>query len=154
MPCQCKPISNSEKSGKVCVRKLNEGHSKLSQSLGSLTGFVPSVRSWRNSLLEDWNLELCYTKRLGANQIASALEPTSFPGSLFSASLSSWNRDPGCGWSRDYLSILNRRVGGYSRTVGREDDKIPHPSSRFVYHPDSGWSSDQPQPANMFSTLN
>ena len=26
---------------------------------------------------------------------------TSFPGSLFSASLSRWNRDPGCGWSRD-----------------------------------------------------
>ena len=27
---------------------------------------------------------------------------TSFPGSLFSASLSHWNRDPGCGWSRDH----------------------------------------------------
>ena len=41
---------------------------------------------------------------------------TSFPGSLFSASLSRWNRDPGCGWSRDHLSIQNRRVGGYSGT--------------------------------------
>ena len=51
--------------------------------------------------------------------------PTSFPGSLFSASLSRWNRDPGCGWSRDHLSIQNRRVGGYSGTFGREDDKIP-----------------------------
>ena len=28
--------------------------------------------------------------------------PTSFPGSLFSASLSRWTRDPGCGWSRDH----------------------------------------------------
>ena len=27
---------------------------------------------------------------------------TSFPGSLFSASLSRWNRDPGWGWSRDH----------------------------------------------------
>ena len=39
--------------------------------------------------------------------------------------LSRWNRDPGCGWSRDYLSTQNRRVGGYSSTFGREDDKIP-----------------------------
>ena len=52
--------------------------------------------------------------------------PTSFPGSLFSASLSRWNRNPGCGWSRDHLSIQNRRAGGYSSTFGREDDKI-HP---------------------------
>ena len=49
---------------------------------------------------------------------------TSFPGSLLSASLSRWNRDPGWGWSRDHLSIQNRRVGGYSSTFGREDDKI------------------------------
>ena len=56
---------------------------------------------------------------------------TSFPGSLFSASNSRWNRDPSCGWSRDHLSIQNRRVGGYSSTFGREDHKIPHPSSRF-----------------------
>ena len=60
-----------------------------------------------------------------------AVEATSFPGSLFSASLNRWNRDPGCDWSRDYLSIQNRRVGGYSSIFGREDDKIPHPSSRF-----------------------
>ena len=52
-------------------------------------------------------------------------KPTSFPGSLLSASLSRWNRDPACGWSRDHLSIQNRRVGGYSSTFGREDDKIP-----------------------------
>ena len=28
--------------------------------------------------------------------------PTSFPGSLFSASLGRWKKDPGCGWSRDH----------------------------------------------------
>ena len=78
---------------------------------------------------------------------------TSFPGSLFSASLSHWNRDPGCGWSHDHLSIQNRRVGGYSITFGREDDKIPHPSSIFFYHPDSGWSRDQPQPGSLFPRL-
>ena len=78
---------------------------------------------------------------------------TSFPGSLFSASLSRWNIDPGCGWSRDHLSIQNRRVGGYLSTFGREDDKIPHPSSRFFYHPDSGWSRDQPQPGSLFQQL-
>ena len=78
---------------------------------------------------------------------------SSFPGSLFSASLSHWNRDPGCGWSHDHLSIQNRRVGGYSSTFGREDDKIPHPSSRFFYHPDSGWSRDQRQPGSLFPRL-
>ena len=57
-----------------------------------------------------------------------------------------WNRDPGCGWSRDHLSIQNRRVGEYSSTFGREDDEIPHPCSRFFYLPDSRWSRDQPQP--------
>ena len=67
--------------------------------------------------------------------------------------LSRWNRDPGCGWSRDHLSIQNRRVGGYSSTFFREDDKIPHSSSRFFYHPDSGWSSDQLQPGSLFQRL-
>ena len=28
--------------------------------------------------------------------------PTSFPGSLFSASLGRWKKDPGCGWSHDH----------------------------------------------------
>ena len=78
---------------------------------------------------------------------------TSLPGSLFSACLSRWNRDPGCGWSCDHLSIQNRRVGGYSSTFGREDDEIPHPSSRFFYHPDSGWSHDQLQPGSLFLRL-
>ena len=79
--------------------------------------------------------------------------PTSFPGSLFSASLSRWNRDPGCGWSRDLLSIQNRRVGGYSSTFDRDDDKILHTSTRFIYHPDCGWSRDQPQPGSLFQRL-
>ena len=34
-------------------------------------------------------------------------------------------RDPACLWSRDHLSIQNRRVGGYSSTFGREDEKYP-----------------------------
>ena len=29
----------------------------------------------------------------------------------------------------------------------------PHPSSRFFYHPDSGWSRDQPQPESLFQRL-
>ena len=29
-------------------------------------------------------------------------DTTSFPGSLFSASLGRWKKDPGCGWSRDH----------------------------------------------------
>ena len=72
---------------------------------------------------------------------------------MLSVSLSRWNRDPGRGWSRDHLSTENRRVGGYSSTFGRNDDKIPHPSSRFFYHPDSGWSRDQSQPGSLFEPL-
>ena len=41
---------------------------------------------------------------------------TSFIGSLFSASLGRWHRDFGCSWSRDHLSIKNRRVCVYSST--------------------------------------
>ena len=37
----------------------------------------------------------------------------------------SLEEDPGCGWTRDHLSIQNRRVGGCSSKFGREDDKIP-----------------------------
>ena len=92
-------------------------------------------------------------KKVFLDVIYACVVPTSFPGSLFSASLSRWNRDPGCSWSRDHLSTQNRSVGGYSSTFGREDDKIPHPSSRFFYHPDSGWSRDQPQPGSLFQRL-
>ena len=93
------------------------------------------------------------------NWITQALSvSTSFSGSLFSASLSRWKRDPGCGWSRDHLSIQNRRVGGYIClckfvTVTIKETLLPHPSSRFFYHPDSGWSRDQPQPGSLFQRL-
>ena len=33
---------------------------------------------------------------------AAGGHPTSFPGSLFSASLGRWKKDPGCGWSHDH----------------------------------------------------
>ena len=36
--------------------------------------------------------------------MSTLLVATSFPGSLFSASLSRWNREPACGWSRDHLA--------------------------------------------------
>ena len=85
------------------------------------------------------------TKAITTSQKSSQNSSTSFPGSLFSASLSRWSRDPGCDWSRDHLSIQNRRVGGYSSAFGREDDKRPHHSSRFFY--------DQSKPASLFQQL-
>ena len=30
---------------------------------------------------------------------------------------------------------------------------LPHPSSRFFYHPDSGWSRDEPQSGSLFQRL-
>ena len=93
------------------------------------------------------------TKAITTSQKTSQNSPTSFPGSLFSASLSRWSRDPDCDWPRDHLFIQNRRVGGYSSAFGREDDKMPHPSSRFFFHPDSGRSRDQSQPGSLFQQL-
>ena len=60
---------------------------------------------------------------------------TSFQGSLFSASLSRWNRDPGCGWSRDHLSIQNRNVGGYSSTFGWEENPVAPPFQQIFLPP-------------------
>ena len=54
----------------------------------------------------------------GGNPPKKPLSPTSFPGSLFSASLGRWKKDPGCGWSCDHPSIQNRRLGGYSSKFG------------------------------------
>ena len=48
---------------------------------------------------------------------AASFAPTSFPGSLFSASLGRWKKDPGCGWSCDHpesgwqKNLLDRRGG-------------------------------------------
>ena len=46
-----------------------------------------------------------FVHRLGRKPLSSdksVCMSTSFLGSLFSASLSRWNRDSGCGWSRDH----------------------------------------------------
>ena len=93
------------------------------------------------------------TKAITTSQKTPQNSPTSFPGSLFSASISRWSRDPGCDCPRDHLFIQNRRVGGYSSVFGREDDKMPHPSSRFFFHPDSWRSRDQSQPGSLFQQL-
>ena len=48
---------------------------------------------------------------------AASFAPTSFPGSLFSASLGRWKKDPGCGWSCDHpesgwqKNLLDRKGG-------------------------------------------
>ena len=55
-------------------------------------------------------VESCYSclyKQIYSNKVTVvgmkiALGPTSFPGSLFSASLGHWKKDPGCGWSHDH----------------------------------------------------
>ena len=60
---------------------------------------------------------------------------TSLSGCLFSAFLSRWKRDPGCGWSRDYLSIQNRRVGDYSSTFGREENPVAPPFQQIFVPP-------------------
>ena len=49
-----------------------------------------------------------------------------------------------------HVTMYSSKTAGYSSTFGREDDKIPHPSSSFFYHRDSGWSRDQPQPRSLF----
>ena len=44
-------------------------------------------------------------------------------------------------------------MDGYSSTFDRDDDKIPHTSSRFIYHPVCGWSREQPQPGSLFQRI-
>jgi len=41
-----------------------------------------------------------FTGTCSRNHERKGLKATSFPGSLFSASLGRWKKDPGCGWSR------------------------------------------------------
>ena len=60
---------------------------------------------------------------------------TWFPGSLFSASLTRWIRDPSRGWSRDHLFIPNRRVGGYSSTFGQEQNPVAPPFQQIFLPP-------------------
>ena len=47
---------------------------------------------------------------MGTNMAAG--NPTSFPGSLFSASLGRWKKDPGCGWSRVKLLYISSISAG------------------------------------------
>ena len=108
-------------------------------------------------------IKFCLTCNSGLNYVRCVGRPrrhfgsvssTSFQESIFSACLSRWERDPGCGWSHDHLSIQNRRVGVYSSTFwSRGKTLLPDPSSGFFYHPDSGCSRDQPQPGRLFQRL-
>ena len=48
------------------------------------------------------------------------------------------------GWVGTQLHLVERTI---------KYPLLPHPSSRFFYHPDSGWSRDQPQPGSLFQRL-
>ena len=54
------------------------------------TFLVPSLKNTAPIFLEIFLIECC------------TVLATSFPGSLFSASLGRWKKDPGCGWSHDH----------------------------------------------------
>ena len=43
-----------------------------------------------------------YRYYVNYDNCGTAVAATSFPGSLFSASLGRWKKDPGCGWSHDH----------------------------------------------------
>ena len=132
---------NPRSFGSWCVKGTEESTSRLDSSV-ALTHHGP----------KDLELICLVKKRKIHFRILSDFRVQSWI-FLKKHTLSRWNRDLGCGWSRDHISIQNRRVGGYSSTFCREDDKIPHPSSRFFYHLDSGWSRDQPQPGSLFQRL-
>ena len=55
-----------------------------------------------------------------------------------------------------YVTIYPSKTAGWVGTqVNLVERKtlLPHPSSRFFYHPDSGWSRDQRQPGSLFQRL-
>ena len=45
------------------------------------------------------------------------------------------------GWAGNQVHLVERKT------------LLPYPSSRFFYHPDSGWSRDQPQPGSLFQRV-
>ena len=57
---------------------------------------LPRVFSRRSAILK-----IVEEKALGT-RLSDHFPATSFPGSLFSASLGRWKKDPGCGWSHDH----------------------------------------------------
>ena len=76
---------------------------------------------------------------------------TSLPGSLFSASLSRWNRDPGCGRSGDHTeSGWNLLEGWGILSFSRPNVREYPPTLRFCM---DIWSRDQPQPGSLFQRL-
>ena len=79
----------------------------------------------------------------GSKKLKTTRMPILFLGSLFSASLTRRNRDPGCGWSRDHLTIQSRRVDGYSSTFGREENPVA-PSFQQIFPPPRFWVVTQP----------
>ena len=62
--------------------------------------------------------------------------PTSLPGSLFSASFSRWNRDPGCGWSCDWPP----RIWVVKKSAGRVGQQgFPLDQMYLSTHPPCGF---------------
>ena len=91
------------------------------------------VKTWMSNIKDVCCKLVCYWY-IGIHGRVDVLTygPTSFPGSLFSASLGRWKRDPGCGWSRDHLSIQNCGGGG---VVGTQVHLVER---TIKYHPGEG----------------
>ena len=55
-----------------------------------------------------------------------------------------------------HVSIYPSKTAGWVGTqvhLVERKTLLPHSSSRFLYHQDSGWSRDQPQPGSLFQWL-
>ena len=55
-----------------------------------------------------------------------------------------------------HVTIYPSKIAGWVGTqvhLVERKTLLPHPSNRFFYHPDSGWSRDQPQPESLFKRL-
>ena len=54
------------------------------------------------------------------------------------------------------MTIYPSKTAGWVGTLVHLVERkllLPHPCGRFFYHPNSGWSRDQPQPGSLFQRL-
>ena len=78
---------------------------------------------------------------------------TLFPGSLFSASLSCWNRDPGCDWSRDRPESGWKKnlLEGWGIWSSSRPNALEYPPTLRSWM--NRWSRGQSQPGSLLQRL-
>ena len=81
------------------TRGITERRKRRGVSISTGQGCLQSGPFPEMDVVTPWEAAI-WPPKLGT--LHSLFRATSFPGSLFSASLGRWKKDPGCGWSCDH----------------------------------------------------